>query len=331
MPTGTRQETSDLSRRRLFSLAGATAAAAAFGTSFAPRASAAPSPKAQAPGFQRRTVGEVEVTALLDGYIDVPAGYWKGIDRSSIEAAAKAAFLSKDGTIRIGVTSYVISTGKNTILVDSGAAGSFGPTSKNFLQSLAASGFKPEDIDTVIATHWHPDHVGALINDGSAVIPNASLVVSNTELQYWTTDANAANAPDFSKPWFGIAKSVKSAYNGRLKTVDGNADIVPGISVFPLPGHTPGQMGVQVRSNSEELLIIADSIGIASVQFAHPEAGLAFDVDSAAGQKTRKRILDRAATDKALISASHLPFPTFGHVVRSGNAYAWQPAEWQFR
>lgn len=324
-------QTSGLSRRQFATLAGAAALTATSGAGVPTPAAAAGAPlKTQAPGFQRRTVGDTEITALLDGYIDVPAGFWKGIDAKGIETSAKAAFLSNNGTIRIGVTSYVINTGTNTVLIDSGAAGAFGPTSKNFLDSLAAAGIAPQSIDTIIATHLHPDHILALVNDGKAVFANAALVLSSADLNFWTNDANAAKAPDFAKPWFGGAKTVAGAYKDRLKTVSGTADIVPGVSVFPLPGHTPGQMGVQVTSKNEEFLMIADAIGVASVQFAHPDAGLVFDVDSEAGRKTRKAILDRAATDRPLISASHLPFPTFGHVLRQGNAYAWQPAEWQF-
>ena len=314
-----------LTRRQSF----VTAAAAAMTL---PTVSSAKAPRAatQAPGFYRRRVGETEVTALLDGYLDIAHGFWSGIEPATVESLAAAAGLPASGSIRIGITSYVINQGDRLTLVDTGSADLFGPTAGKFAGALAAAGYRPEQVDTILVTHMHPDHIGALIEDGRTVFPNAEVHICGLDFDYWTSEADQANAPDFAKPWFDAAKAVKAAYDGRIRLFTGAPEVVSGITAVPLVGHTPGHTGYRLSSAGEDLLIWGDACGVASVQFRHPEAGLAFDVDSTVGQATRVRLLDMAAGEGVLVASAHLPFPSFGRVVRAGEAYAWQPDEYRF-
>lgn len=292
----------EITRRQMFG----TAAAAAAAVSVPGMASAAaPLATGQAPGFYRRKVGDAQITALLDGYIDVAHGFWTGIEQATVEDLAAAAGLPDNGSIRIGVTSYLINQGDRLVLVDTGSADLFGPTAGKFLSALAAAGHTPEQVDDILVTHMHPDHIGALLENG-------------------------AKAPDFARSWFDAAISVRKAYDGRINLFSKEAAVLPGITAVPLYGHTPGHCGFRLSSGSEDLLIWGDACGVASVQFAHPEAGLAFDVDGAAGKKTRAGLLDMAAGDGLLVASAHLPFPTFGRVLRSREAYAWQPDEYRF-
>jgi glyoxylase-like metal-dependent hydrolase (beta-lactamase superfamily II) len=296
-----------------------------------PRLSHADAPLAgvQVAGVYRRKLGAFEITALLDGYLDLDIGLWTGVDEQTVRSAIADAFLADPATIRIGITSYLVNTGDRLILVDSGSADMFGPTAGRFLESLAAAGIAPGAIDTILVTHMHPDHIAALLDKGAATFPNAGVHVDGTELDYWTSDANRAAAPDAVRPWFDAAIAVKAAYGDRLQTIAGGG-LPASVTAEPLPGHTPGHTGFRFESEGDEILIWGDACGVAAVQFRHPQAGLVFDVDGATGQKTRSRLLDMAATDRVLVAAAHLPFPTFGHVARAGDAYAWVPEERQF-
>lgn len=316
----------DFNRRQ--ALGGAALAAAAV---ILPNTVLAKAPMAgtQAPGYYRRKVGEAEVTALLDGYIDVAHEFWVGIERSTVEDLSAAAGLPATGAIRIGVTSYLINQGDRLTLVDTGSADLFGPTAGKFLNALAAAGHTPAQVDTILITHMHPDHIGALLMDSAAAFPNAEMYICGLDFDYWTADAEQAKAPDFAKPWYDAAKGVKAAYDGRIKLFTGGPELVPGITAVPLIGHTPGHTGYRLSSAGEDLLIWGDACGVASVQFQHPEAGLVFDVDGTTGRATRARLLDMAAGEGVLVASAHLPFPTFGRVVRSGSAYAWQPDEYR--
>lgn len=316
-----------ITRRQVFGTAAAAAAATAL-----PGALSAKAPLAagQAPGFYRRKVGEAQVTALLDGYLDVAHGFWSGIEQASVEELAAAAGLPDNGSIRIGVTSYLINQGSRLVLVDTGSADLFGPTAGKFLSALAAAGHTPDQVDDILITHMHPDHIGALLENGAAVFPNAQLHVAGLEFSYWTSVNEQSNAPDFAKSWFDAAIGVKKAYDGRINVFSGAPEVISGITAVPLYGHTPGHSGYRLSSGGEDLLIWGDACGVASVQFAHPEAGLVFDVDGATGKQTRASLLDMAAGEGVLVASAHLPFPTFGRVLRSGTAYAWQPDEYRF-
>lgn len=318
-----------LSRRALF----ASGAGALALTALVPSGAAlakGPAAGVQVAGVYRRKLGAIEVTSLLDGYIDVGNQLWTGIAPEMVDSAIAEAFLADPAAIRIGITSYLLNTGDRLVLVDSGSADLFGPTAGRFLDNLAAAGVDPAQVDDILVTHMHPDHIGAMVNGTAAAFPNAAVHVSAADLDYWTSDTNRAAAPDFARPWFDRALAVKAAYGARLSTFSGSATVLPGITAEPLPGHTPGHTGFRVTSEGKDLLIWGDACGVAAVQFRHPDAGLVFDVDGETGRATRKRLLDMVATDRLLAAAAHLPFPSFGHVARSGDAYAWEPEEWQF-
>jgi glyoxylase-like metal-dependent hydrolase (beta-lactamase superfamily II) len=204
-----------------------------------------------------------------------------------------------------------------------------GPTLGRLAGNLAAVGVKPEDIDTILVTHLHPDHVGGLVDgSGQAVFPKAELVVHAADATHWSDETVLANAPDGQEKQFVLlSRATLAAYRDCTRTITGGEPF-PGITAVPAPGHTSGHTGWLIASAGDALLIWGDIVHLPGVQFAHPEAGMAFDVDGAQAIATRRRIMDMAATDRLRVAGMHLDFPSFGHVVRAGGAYAFVPEVW---
>lgn len=279
----------------------------------------------------RRKLGSFEITVLGDGYVDLAHEIWADPSADKLDGYLAKAF-QPPGSIRNGVNAYLINTGEKLILVDSGAAELFGPDAGLFPGNLSQVGLKPEDIDKVLITHMHPDHIaGLLTSEGGMLIPDAEIHVESTELDYWTNPKNQPNAIEITKPWFDLGLGWKNAYDGRISTFHGETDLGDGITAFPLPGHSIGHTGYRIESEGESLLIIGDTVISASIQFTHPEAVAIWDYSPEDVIKTRKRLFDMAAADRTAITATHIPFPSFGYVDRrKDGSYAYVPEEWRY-
>jgi glyoxylase-like metal-dependent hydrolase (beta-lactamase superfamily II) len=197
--------------------------------------------------------------------------------------------------------------------------------------NLARVGVDPGDIDTILMTHLHPDHVGGLMDSAErAIFRNAELIFHTHEQAYWSDPRVLANAAEGQpKQWVQLTLATLAAYRGRTRLITAG-EVLPGISAVPEPGHTPGHTGWLINSGDETLLIWGDIVHLHGVQFAHPEAGMStVDVDSAQAIVTRRRIIDMAATERLRIAGMHLDFPSFGHVARDGEHFAFVPEPWR--
>jgi glyoxylase-like metal-dependent hydrolase (beta-lactamase superfamily II) len=285
-------------------------------------------PSDQAAGVYHRRVGDLVVTALLDGLFQASFGLLTGIAEADAAALQRRDFRADPP--RLTVNAFLIRGGSaGPVLVDTGAAGAMGPTLGRLQRGLAAAGVEPASIRTVLLTHLHGDHCSGLLDaDGAQAFPAAELVLHQAELDFWT-EANAARAPDGAKPAFAQAQATIAPYRaaGRVRGVTGG-EAVPGVSIIHLPGHTPGHSGWTVGSGGDALLIWGDVVHMPGVQFAEPGAGVIFDTDGEQAAATRRRTLDMAAADRLLIAGMHLEFPAFGHVARDGQSYRWVPETW---
>lgn len=292
------------------------------------RASAATPARLQAAGYQRFPVGEAVVTALLDGYIDLPAELWRNVTPEDLAEGLRGAFLPPDRPLRISVNAFVIETAGQTIAIDAGARDLFGPTAGRHAEVLAAAGFAPGAIDLVALTHLHPDHLGGLAAQGTARFPRAGLAMHEADRAYWTSEAARAAAPDFARPWFDAAAETLRAYGERVTPFRGEARVAPGLTAIPLHGHTPGHVGYLFESAGETLFFWADSFGQTALQLNAPERGLVFDIDPARATESRRKAAALAADRSVLVAGSHVPFPGFGHVGREAGRLRFHPAEW---
>ncbi len=284
----------------------------------------------QVPGYYRYKVGEIEVTALLDGYTDIPTNFIIGYDKVTARQSAQMSHHRfSDASVSIPVNAYVIRTGGETILLDAGGVSDFFPTLGKLPANLAAAGFDRKDITSILLSHMHPDHIGALSGkDGSRAFENATLTCSEIEWNFIHDDKVRNAAPKDFRPMIDTARTVLAPYGDDRVMFSGEKELFAGVSSLPLPGHTPGQTGYVIHSKGESLLFWGDVIHFTSLQFANPDWGVVFDGDVEQARKTRRALLERVSSENMAIAGSHVDFPGIGYVEKSGNAYRYAPAPW---
>ncbi len=307
---------------RLFKRLAACAALAGFASAaFA----AGPMVKTQAPGFYRLMVGDFEVTALSDGTVKLPVKDLLNAAPAKIDAALKRSFLSYP--VETSVNAYLINTGSKLVLVDTGAAGLFGPTLGNLLGNLKAAGYQPGQVDEIYITHMHPDHVGGLMAGTEMAFPNATLRIDKADTEFWLSEANMNAAPKDSKGFFqGAMASVKPyAAAGKLKPFEGNTELTQGIRAQATHGHTAGHSVYVIESKGEKLMLWGDLMHVAAVQFDDPGVTIKFDTETKAAAKERIKAYADAAKNGYLVGAAHLAFPGLGHVRKAAGAkgFTW--------
>ena len=280
----------------------------------------------QAPGFYRHRFGDVVVTAINDGLIDLPLGAMRGIEPEAASGLLRDAFRAP--APRSSVNAFLVQGNGATVLIDTGAGDSMGPTMGRLQDGLSAAGVAPDDVDIIVMTHLHPDHAGGLASPaGAAVFPRAELVVSQLEADFWLNEAVAAAAPDEVKPYFAGAQAAVAPYRERLRLFSGT-DVAPGIQAQPLPGHTPGHTGYLVGSGDTQLLVWGDIFHVPDVQARRPEVGMTFDQDPDGAIQTRRRVLDMAAHDRLMVAGMHMHFPAFSNIGKTAEGYAVMPLAW---
>jgi glyoxylase-like metal-dependent hydrolase (beta-lactamase superfamily II) len=284
---------------------------------------------AAAPLIYPRRVGELEIAAISDGYFDFDGPLFVNIDQAVLEDALRASYVDPAKPTRIGVTAQLVRDGDRTLLVDSGTADFFGPTLGRLPAALAALGVAPESVDAVLVTHLHLDHIGGLTANDAPAFPNATLHVSRADIDFWTDEGRASQAPEGMRGFFDVARATVAAYGDRVTPLTADGEVLPGATSVSLPGHTVGHAGFRLDSGDESILVFGDAANSAAVQFRHPSAGFTFDTDPVQAAETRARLFDMLATDRLLVAGTHMPFPGVGHVERSGDAYAWVPESWQ--
>lgn len=297
-------------------------------TSATMRAAATPA-ASPPPVVVRRRIGRFEVSFLLDGYIDFPYALFTGIAPDVLEGAARGLHIARPTGVRTGFTQWLIRDERHTVLVDAGPAGTVSPISGRLPQALAALGVRPDAVGAVVATHLHVDHIAGLVAGGRRVFPNAEVFADRRDVAHFTDPAKAAAAPDLLKSSFQASSDLVRLYP-RLERIDGARTILPGITTFDLAGHTPGQIGVRIEDGGESLLLVADMLFHPGLHPAHPGIGILFEQDRAAADASRTRFFDQAASEGALLAATHMPYPGVGRIVRAGSGLAWQPADFDY-
>ena len=263
------------------------------------------------------TLGDAEISVLTDGVSTFGPEMFPGTEAAHIDDVLKA---NRETEIRTNFNANLIRTGGKIVLVDAGAGSLFGPACGHLPEALAELGVAPEQIDILYATHLHPDHIaGAVTGNGEAVFANAELVVQKADADFWRNEI--PGAPEMILNWQALAQTVLKAYGDRLRLIEGEAEIAPGLHSLPLPGHTPGHAGYRLSSGKEQLVHVGDIVHAPYVQISDPEIAIVFDIDPDTARAARKRLLDQLAGDGALITGGHLLAPAFCRVERVGRGY----------
>jgi glyoxylase-like metal-dependent hydrolase (beta-lactamase superfamily II) len=327
-------------RRDALKIAGAAGVMAALPWSGIAEADAAP-PSLKGPqagGYYRFTIGDVEAVVISDGGLSfqpIQPTWAPEASKEELEGMLRSAFLPTD-RFNLDVNTLLLKIGGELVLVDSGAGNLFGPTLGKMAERLAAAGVQPAQVTAVVLTHAHGDHFGGLLDGaGKPVFPNAAYFASKTEVDYWTgpdPDMSKLRIPEENKKVFAAnAKRYFGAIKDRLTLVSPGQKIIGGVEVVGAPGHTPGHIALLVSSGKEALLNAADTVHHHVVLFAHPEWTSFFDSDPKMAAETRRKLLDRAATDRLRVLGYHLPFPGIGHVqTAKGGAFEWVPEPWNW-
>jgi glyoxylase-like metal-dependent hydrolase (beta-lactamase superfamily II) len=286
-----------------------------------------PQHRDQVPGFYRLKVGDLEVTALYDGTRAFDP-HWLNGTKATMDGVVNA--LQEDPRLLdVSDEGFMVNTGKQRILVDAGAGSWWGGGVLGRLEgSLRGAGYTPEEIDIVLITHLHSDHVGGLTTqDGKRVFPNADVYVAKAESDFWLSTEIAAKAPKDVQPFFQSARAIAAPYikAGKWHTFNGSETIVDGMQLVPLPGHTPGHTGYEFSSKGQKILFCGDIIHAQRVQLQHPEVTAVFDIDQNAAAATRLQLLPKLAREDVLIAGPHMPFPALGRLRKEGSGYSWVP------
>jgi len=274
--------------------------------------------------IHRFKVGRFECIAVLDHQkMSELDGIFLNVDRRVLEEAARALNNQLEAT-PFAYAPLVIRTGEQQVLIDTGHPQEYAgqPIVGQFLQNLRAAGIAPEDITIIMITHCHGDHIGGLTDANSALLyPNARYFMHRDEWEYWMDETFLAGVEtDFAT----FLRSKLLPIKDKLTLVDAETEILPGITIVPLPGHTIGHAGVRLESLGESLLHIADTAHVLA-QLGHPEWSPRFDRLPDIAVRTRRAVFEQAAQTKQPLIAYHFPFPGLGQVVPTGAAFAWQP------
>ncbi|MBC3880423.1 MBL fold metallo-hydrolase [Undibacterium sp. LX40W] len=295
----------------------------------APAYAGAPMVKAAAPGYYRVMLGDFEVTALSDGTVALPVD--KLLTNTTPDKTLKALTKNHLTTpLQTSVNGYLINTGSKLVLIDTGAAGLFGPTLGRLANSLKAAGYTPDQVDEVYITHMHGDHVGGLMNGDQLAFPNAIIRADKHDADFWLSQANMDKAPADGKGGFQGAMASLNPYvkAGKFKTFDGDTELVPGVKAIAARGHTPGHSIYMAESKGQKLILWGDLMHVAAVQFENPEVTIGFDSDSKAAKAQRKKAYAEAAKEGYMVGATHLSFPGLGYIRAEGKGYVWVPVNY---
>ena len=277
-----------------------------------------------AKGFVTYKIGSAEVTALYDGIWEKahdPAFIANASIDDVKEAMAKAG-LTTD-FVSIPFTVVVVRNGGKTILCDSGTGGQVQPTAGKMMANMKAAGIDPAKIDTVLISHFHPDHIFGLMakETNAPVFANAEIVVSDVEYKFWTDPAVLDKLAEARKP---LAKRIQAVFPTwkNIKQVTGETEVAPGIRFVMAPGHTPGHRAFHLASGASQLMISNDTAYVPALVIANPGWHGQYDQDAATAEATRRKILDQVIADKIPICGYHFPFPGAGTIRRDGSGYA---------
>jgi len=285
-------------------------------------------------GYYRFQVGDITATVLSDGIISGPPNVYAGdAPEAELEEILRRAFLPTD-LMTLNLNTLLLEIDGRRILLESGAGTTMGPNGGRLFDNLQAIGLSPDDIDLIVISHTHPDHVGNLrAAGGGKAFPRAIVMVPRADWAFFLEGEPDLSympvPPEFRQRFAANIKQSVQPFAGDIELYEAGVEILPGLMTIAASGHTPGMATFLVQSGSDQLLLTADLAYHPLVNVDRPwRPGP--DRDQEAAAAARRRIFDQAAADRTLVLGFHYPFPGLGRILRTDTGYAWVPAGWQF-
>jgi glyoxylase-like metal-dependent hydrolase (beta-lactamase superfamily II) len=307
-------------------------ATALAGAAFAmPSGAEAPLARAQGPGVYRFKLGDYQLTALFDGiwYLPIDDKFVRNASGAEVNQALTEAFLPP-GILPISFTALMVNTGTKLVLIDTGTAGQVADTAGSMLDNLRIAGVDPKAIDTILISHFHPDHIdGIKSKDDAKIFPNAEILVPEPEWAFWMDDSNMATAQGAVHHYFLNARRIFKDIAKEVRRFKPGAEVAPGIVSLPAYGHTPGHTAFAIHSGNQSMLAMSDTVRNPYLFARNPDWQPTFDMDGPQAVAARRQMLDRVVADRMLVQAYHFPFPACGHMIKTSTGYELVPAEWQ--
>lgn len=273
----------------------------------------------------RYAVGSFEVNTLLDGAASVgdpQKTFGMNVDGETFAAASADNFIPAD-RFKTFFTPTLVNTGSELILFDTGIGEGGRPGRGNMRAALESAGYTPDQVDVVVLTHMHPDHIGGLMEAGAPAFSNARYVTGQKEYDFW-----AAMDPDANGVTKLMAKNVKPLAD-RMTFLGDGGSVASGVTAMAANGHTPGHMIYMLEDGGQQLVLAADLANHYVWSLAYPDWEVRFDMDKAAAAATRRSVLGMLAGDRIPFVGYHMPFPAVGYVAADGEGFRYVPASYQ--
>ena len=278
----------------------------------------------------RFKVGSFECIAVSDGTFAYPDhSFFINAPKERLEQALREHNI-QTGEIVAPWICLLINTGRHRVLVDTGGGAGLTPGVGKLIRNMQAEGIETAEIDTVILTHGHPDHIGGNTDaEGKPAFPNARYIMWKDEWEFWTSEPDLAQlqvAKELKELMLALARKNLPPIQDQLDLVECEMEILPGIRAIAAPGHTPGHMALAVSSDNKHLWYVSDAV-LSPIHLEQPDWYPAFDLNPEQTMATRRQLLDRIAAEKTLVISCHFPFPGLGRIVQTTEAWQWQPIE----
>ena len=315
--------TLNVSRRSLLALGAGLGAGLGASTMLGSSAIArAPKLGTQTPYWHRFMVGDAEVTVVSDGPLPLgdPSGTFTGVPKEEVKKMLADNFLSPDNVV-LEQNSPIVNTGDKLILFDTGMGSSkmFGPTTGRQQKSMAEAGIKPEDIDAVVCSHAHIDHIGGIVDaNDKPLFPNAQIYIAQSDLDFWTDEGKLGSPV---KDFVVHARKNLMPVRDRIVFYKDGQEFLPGVQAIAAPGHTVGHTIFMISSAGKSFAFLADLSHHSVLLLERPRMEFSYDTDPKQAAESRVKLLTMLAADKTPVMSYHFAWPGYGHVAKAGDGF----------